>query len=196
MMKHTVRTLSLALALGLAAPAAFAQDVPGSGAFVDAKAGTAHWQAGDGVNRFTYALQGGYRWALDDRQALGLEGGYDNFGKVHDRAGPLSASVKADAWNLGANYRFNLSPAGSSDGYYLIGRAGYLRSELRSHVTVADVGSDRSRDWDNGWYAGVGVGRDFTPHFGLTLAYDFHRLATEGDHLNIGATTLGAEYRF
>ena len=48
------------------------------------------------------------------------------------------------------------------------------------------------------WYAGVGVGYDFTPHFGIGVAYDLYKavLRNEGVDLTSRVASVAAEYRF
>lgn len=188
--------ISLALATIGGVGAVQAQDVSGAGAFVSAKAGSAHWKAdGQSSDKFAYDLSTGYRWALSPNQSLGAEVGYANFGKLRGNNALGSASLEAEAGTLGANYRYTFGDGTPSGNYFVQTRAGYMRWHDTAKANLAGV-SGIAHDNGNGWYAGAAVGHDFTPNFGLSLAYDFHRANMDNDHVNFGVTSVGAEYRF
>lgn len=196
-MKQKILALSLALAALGVAGTVQAQDTNGAGAFVGAKVGSVHWKTADAsTNRVAYGATGGYRWSLDANQSLGPEIGYTNFGKLR-QTGPLgSASLGMEAATLGANYRYTFGQGAAPGPYFVQGRAGYLRWHATDKARLAGV-SSTSHDNGNGWYAGAAVGRDFTPNFGVTLGYDFHRANMDGNrHANFGVASVGAEYRF
>lgn len=197
-MKKTLLSLSFALALAAGASTAIAQDTNanGAGGFVGATVGSAHWKAdGSTANRFAYGVSGGYRWSLDANQSLGAEIGYTDFGTLHDRSAFASNSLDADAYTLGANYRYAFDN-GEVNRYFLQARGGYLRWNAKDRLNVYGVGRSSDTEHGNGWYAGVGVGRNLGDNVSLTLNYDFHRANASNDHVNFGVASIGAQYRF
>lgn len=192
-MKKTLLSISLALATLAGSGAVIAQDTNGAGGFIGAKVGNAHWDAqGATENRFAYDVSGGYRWSLAPNQSLGAELGYVDFGTIHDRNALGHSSLAADAVTLGANYRYTLA----NDSTYVMGRAGYLRWHGKARTTIDGVGRFSDSNRGNGWYAGAAIGHDFTPVFGMNVGYDFHRANNDGNHVNFGVASVGAEYRF
>jgi OmpA-OmpF porin, OOP family len=177
---------------------AHAQDGAGAGAYVGGEIGNAHWNntgAANTSDRFNYGVQGGYRWSINNQNALGVELGYVDFGRVAggDGAG-TTASARANAWTLGPSYRYTFN----NSGVYLSGRAGYERTYSNARVVVDGVGSIADSGRGNGYYAGVGVGYDLTHQVSVQAGYDYHRFNSDalGDHQNIGVASVGAEYRF
>lgn len=191
-MKKFALSLSIALAAAAGLGVAHAQDMGnGSGGFVAGQVGSSHWNTpAFSANRPQFGVSGGYRWSTSQNQSLGAELGYADFGQPRFGNGVDSASVKAHAWTLGANYNVALS-----DQFYLQSRAGYLRYHLTGAANLANTAYSASTSGD-GWYAGVGVGYSLTPSFGVKVGYDYNRGVKNGTHVNIGVASVGAEYRF
>lgn len=195
-MKKTLFSLTLGLALLAGASVASAQSANGAGGFVGVSAGSAHLTvANASADRFAYGISGGYRWDVSANQSLGAEVGYVDFGNVRGAVGPFNVKLSATGETLGANYRYTFGDDTVSGDYFVAMRAGYLR--WNGKVSVAGFGS--ATDHGNGFYAGVGLGHDFTRNISLSVNYDFHRandVAGSGDHINAGVTSIGAQYRF
>ena len=85
-MKKTLLALTIA-SLGLAAvPAAFAQSTHNDGFFINGSVGRAALNHGPYDDHTTgYALNGGYRWAVNPQVALGVEAGYNDLGNIHPK---------------------------------------------------------------------------------------------------------------
>jgi hypothetical protein len=69
------------------------------------------------------------------------------------------------------------------------------------HVTYVEHASSRTTSTDNGIYAGVGFGYDFTEHFGVSLNYDNYSLKAQNitndkRTVNVGVWGGSAEFRF
>jgi OOP family OmpA-OmpF porin len=198
-MKKSLLSLSFALALAVGTSAVSAQDVNsnGAGGFMGATVGTANWH-GDGasINRLSYGVSGGYRWALDQNQSLGAELGYVNFGTLRADTDFGRAKLDAQAYTLGGNYRYSFGDGSMLNNYFFSARAGYLRLHASERDSVTGVGSVSGSNDSNGYYAGVGIGRDFGQNVAVSLNYDFHRANTDPDHINFGVTSVGLQYRF
>lgn len=193
---------ALPLALLVSAMAAVpAQADPNDNGFIGVKAGTAYWSLDDNYSdtetAFSYGLQGGYRWGINENNSIGIEAGYIDFGSISDSTPTISADLEGHAITLGANYQLLF---GGDHTWYFEARTGYLQWSGEVSGTVhssyfGDVSASESDD-GNGWYAGAGVGRFFTPHFGVSLNYDFHSADVLDQTMNAAVFTVGAEYRF
>jgi OOP family OmpA-OmpF porin/outer membrane immunogenic protein len=200
-MKNTLLALSLAAAGLLAAPlAGHAADQ--GGAFVNGSVGRASLDKGPFDDDDTgFGANVGYRWAIGDGALIGIEGGYTDLGK-YSATVPLDATTDArvrseiKGWNVGVNGHFNVTP-----NWYLSGRGGFFRADLRSDVLLPGTGTEpatvgRIDDHDNGWYAGVGFGYDFSNNFSLGLGYDVYRADSHGVDAKPDLASVSAEYRF
>jgi opacity protein-like surface antigen len=160
----------------------------------------------------------GYRWAVDRPFYLGVEGGYVDLGKIKstDEFGGITYiekdkyELKGRALLLGANGKWELPHHWS-----ITARLGVAHShtsyDIHSDYTfrnlgTGSVGPTDSREShessnDNGIYAGVGFGYDFTKNFSVTLNYDNYSLKaqdiTEDKRtVNVGVWGAAAEFRF
>ena len=191
----SLAVVALVGALGLGVMgSAQAQSVADQGGFVQAKVGNAHWNGyGLSDDRVAYGVSGGYRFNIADRQSIGPEIGYVNFGKPRTSDGQgNSASVKGEAYTVGANYRYRFDATPVS----FQARAGYARWHGRAQVTQVGFGTDAASANGNGWYAGLGVGYDFNDRTSLVVVYDYERNKVFGQHINTGTATAGVEVRF
>ncbi|MBX3688652.1 porin family protein [Dokdonella sp.] len=195
-MKNMLLATALASAL-FAIPAAHAAN--DSGFFLNAQVGQAaldrNGYDGDDTG---YALNGGYRWALAPNFLLGVEGGYTHLGSFDPKGAiPAIGSAELKGWTVGANAHFNMT-----DNWYLSGRAGYFRSDLKGgYVTSFDpatnvYGVSHIDDTSSKWYAGVGFGYDFNNNFSIGLNYDYYKADKNGLDLNPRLVSVSGEYRF
>ncbi|KZC15363.1 autotransporter [Rhodanobacter sp. FW510-R12] len=210
-MKKTFLALAITAA-ALGTLPAFAQDNPtnpaaggnfqpsqpiGSGNwFINGSVGQAHMRVGPyGDHPTTYALNGGYRWKVGQDLGLGVEVGYNDLGNFklknafNSNAVNLTSQRQAlRGWTAGANGKINVW-----QGLYLSGRTGiygwkgdgYSNQDInRHHLDRVD------------YYAGAGVGYDFSERFGLGLAYDYYHAKKDHIGLSTDTASLTAEYRF
>jgi OOP family OmpA-OmpF porin len=169
-----------------------------AGGFVRAEVGKAnvHVDASgfgdDSDNDTSYSLRGGYYFEKN----FAVEGFYSSFydksASVDDGAGgTIDANLKLSGIGLGIVGKTHFG-AGDDKGFYLSGRAGFMRGKVQASVT--GLGSDSASSTKP--YFGVGLGYDFSPKFGLGLNWDEQK--GSGDGLSITARTLavGLEARF
>ena len=126
-----------------------------------------------------------------------VEGGYADLGKGKDNADFVSTWAKPRVAQLGVTAKYNFY-----NNWYVTGHGGYLRSRTTAGVTVGNV-SASEKSWNNGWYAGAGVGYDVTKNVSLALNYDnyhvkYGRAGASQSQLNtnIAAYSASVEYRF
>jgi OmpA-OmpF porin, OOP family len=163
---------------------------PGYG-FVRVEAGSAELEVAAGGDEVSdrdtaYSVRGGYYFSPN----FAVEGFYTDFGSPSKDG----ASVSLDGFGAGIAAKHNF---GDDDlGFFVGGRAGVMRSKAEFAVTGAGSASDDSVHA----YAGVGVGYDFSPTFGLSLQYDYTKakpsFAGEDIDVKAQALTLGGEFRF
>jgi OOP family OmpA-OmpF porin/outer membrane immunogenic protein len=164
--------------------------------FLDGSVGQAHLYQGPYEDHpTTYAINGGYRWKVGPDLGLGVEVGYNDLGNFKVKNAFNSDDVNLTSrrnalrgWTAGVNGRIDVWK-----GLYVSGRTGiygwkghgYSNQDINRH------------DLDKvDYYAGAGVGYDFTSHFGLGLAYDFYHAKKDGIPLSSDTASLTAEYRF
>ncbi len=227
-----------ALAIALAAPAAFAQSA-GDTYRPDLQSGQGHWFVSGNVGRTDggtadtfgsgdfnlfrsaegrrtgYGLATGYRWKIGQAWGLGIEGGYADLGNITisnvfdgDPVNERESENALRGWHVGANTRFNVTPA-----WYLGARGGYFRASDNNARYYNSVGQElglRSggNDGRNSWYAGVGTGWQATPNFSVGVHYDYFRAKTgdlwdpetgaefEGPKRASSMLSVAAEYAF
>ena len=165
--------------------------------------------------RTGYGLVTGYRWKLSPSFGLGIEGGYSDLGNLEVRNAFRDDSVDQRddtnalrGWQVGANARWNVTPA-----WYVGARGGYFRAsdnDARYYNTVGqDLGLESGgRDGRNSWYAGVGTGWNATENFSIGVHYDYFRaksgdlrdpatgITFEGPKRSTALLGLTAEYAF
>ncbi|WP_158545139.1 outer membrane protein [Dyella monticola] len=139
----------------------------------------------------------GWRW----NGIIGPEIGYTYLGQPKWSDGYNQLSVKPRAATIGVNGKYNFY-----QNWFVTAHAGYLRSETK-FAAIGAFGTDRYQTWNNGLYAGLGVGYDITHNFSLGLNYDNYRLqsgnGTSLDNIgvphsrtNVAAYSASVEYRF
>ena len=191
-MKNTLFAIALATAGLTAIPAAHAADT--SGFFINGNVGQSNLSKGAYDDDDTgFGGNVGYRWAVSPSVLLGVEGGYTDLGKFSTRSrfddlGLGQAEIKG--WNLGVNGHFNVT-----DNWYVSGRGGFFRSDLKGSYLSDDV-AVRVDDNGDGWYAGAGFGYDFTNNFSVGLNYDYYKVDKHDLKLSPDLVSVSAEYRF
>lgn len=197
-MHRKTAAIGLLCAGACLASAAQAKDL--TGWFVNGGVGTANYHAtvdydgyhasGNKSGGSVALLNFGWR-----SQFIGVEAGYTNLGSVTERAYGDRAKLSGDGWTLGLNGHFN-----PTRNWYVSARGGAFYSNLRSRLTVNDIGYGSARysgtDRSLGWYAGVGTGYDIDWHWSIGASFDYYKI--NGDDYDIGSKvfTVSAEYRF
>lgn len=197
-MKKTLLALALATAGLMTATGAFAQNAPthNDGWFVNGNVGRTSLSNStyDGSDT-GYAINGGYRWALNPQVALGAEVGYNDLGNVHAKNIFNSAPVIEDGksqlhgWTAGVNGHFNITP-----NWYVSGRTGLYA--WTGHGLSNDVNPVRKGLNDTSWYAGAGVGYDFSNNVSVGVNYDYYDAKKQHVDLSTNMVSVSAEYRF
>lgn len=164
--------------------------------FINGSVGQSHINKGPyNDHPTTYALTGGYRWKVGQDMGLGVDIGYNDLGnyklKNAFNSNPVNLTSRRQAlrgWTAGVNGKVNVYR-----GLYISGRTGvygwkgdgYSNQDInRHHLDKVD------------YYAGAGVGYDFSDHFGLGLSYDYYHAGKDGVRLSTDTASLTAEYRF
>ncbi|MBX3696184.1 MAG: porin family protein [Dokdonella sp.] len=145
-----------------------------------------------------YGLNLGYRWSVAPNFAIGVEGGYTDLGKWSPKSSAVAALPEGSflldselkGWTAGVNAHLNLG-----DNWYLSGRTGLFRADIKGDYLAAGVpvGVD---DTSTKWYAGAGVGYDFSDRFGVGINYDYYKADKNGLKLDPGMLSVSAEARF
>ncbi|HET7611265.1 MAG TPA: outer membrane beta-barrel protein [Rhodanobacteraceae bacterium] len=189
----------LATAAVFAAAPVFAQDTtPGadSGAFINGNIGPTNIKHGiNSGNDTGYAINGGYRWEVAPNFAVGPEIGYNDLGNVDVKnvfnsqpvISPGHASLHG--WTFGGNAKYSFTP-----NWYGSFRAGLY--EWSGHGMSNDIDPVDTHRNSQGWYGGVGVGYDFTRHFGVGIGYDYYHADKDNLNLTTDMVSAQAEYRF
>jgi OmpA-OmpF porin, OOP family len=197
-MKKNLLALALAAAGLLTVPAVFAQSAPtdNGGWFVNGNIGRTSIDKGPYDNHDTgYDVNGGYRWALSPSVALGAEVGYNDLGNINAKnlfnSQPVVDKGRSQlhGWTAGVNGHFNVSP-----NWYLSARTGIYG--WQGHGLSNDENPIRKGLDDTSWYAGAGVGYDFSHNFSLGLNYDYYDAQKQHVNLSTNMVSVGAEYRF
>lgn len=142
----------------------------------------------------------GWRW----NGLVGPEIGYVYLGRPKSDVygdGSTSLSLKPRAATIGVNAKYNFY-----QNWFVTAHAGYLRAENKFALTSGGA-ENRYTTWNNGLYAGLGVGYDLTKNFSVGLNYDDYRLQSGNgtsanyvgaghDRTNIAAYSASVEYRF
>lgn len=145
-----------------------------------------------------YGVNAGYRWSLAPSFAFGVEGGYTSLGtwspkSIASAALPLGViynDAKLSGWTAGINGHLNMT-----DNWYLSGRTGLFRGDIKGDQTIAGL-PVYTKGTSNSWYAGAGVGYDFSDNFGLGLNYDYYKADKNGLKFNPSLVSVSAEVRF
>ena len=190
-MKNTLFAIALAATGLVAVPAAHAAN--NSGFFVNGNVGQSNLSKGAYDDDDTgYGVNIGYRWAVAPNLLLGVEGGYSDLGSfaAKSRYAPLG-KAEISGWNLGGNAHFNVT-----DNWYISGRAGFYRADLKGSYLQPGVGQVRVDDNSNKWYAGAGFGYDFNNNFSVGLNYDYYKAEKNGLKVDPNLVSVSGEYRF
>jgi OOP family OmpA-OmpF porin/outer membrane immunogenic protein len=197
-MKKTLLALTLAAAGLLSVPTAFAQSVKtdNSGWFVNGNVGRTSIDKGPYDGHDTgYGVNAGYRWALNPSVALGAEVGYNDLGNIHAKnifnSQPVIEDGKSQlhGWTAGVNGHFNMTP-----NWYVSARTGVYG--WKGHGLSNDENPIRKGLDDTSWYAGAGVGYDFSQNVSLGLNYDYYDAKKHSTDLSTDMVSVSAEYRF
>ncbi|KZC19741.1 MULTISPECIES: porin family protein [Rhodanobacter] len=197
-MNKTLLALAFASAGLLAIPAAFAQSAPthNDGWFINGNVGQASLNHGPYDDSTTgYGINGGYRWALNPSLALGAEVGYNDLGNIHPKnvfnSQPVVDRGKSQlhGWTAGVNGHFNVSP-----NWYVSARTGIYG--WKGHGLSNDVNPVRKGLDNTSWYAGAGVGYDFSNNVSVGLNYDYYDAKKDRVNLSTDMVSVSAEYRF
>jgi OOP family OmpA-OmpF porin len=195
-MKKTLLAIALATAGMAAASSAFAQTAHNDGWFVNGQVGRTSIDQGRYDGHDTgYAANIGYRWAVAPALALGVEGGYNDLGNIHAKNIFNSHDVvdsrksQLHGWTAGVNGRYSLSPQ-----WYVSARGGIYG--WKGHGTSNDENPVREGLDKTSWYAGAGVGYDFTNNVSLGLNYDHFDAKKDHVDLSTDLVSVSAEYRF
>lgn len=192
--------LSAVLAVAVLSPfAAKADDVASSNQlnnfFVTGNLGQSNYRVGglsDKSDVFQ-SLRFGWRW----NNIVGAEVGYTSLGQAKQYVGPVAVGFQPKAVILGVNAKYDFYGP-----WFVSGHGGYLRSRTTGSVTYGDLRSTE-KSWNNGWYAGVGVGYNVTDNVALSINYDnYHVKYGRGGsnqsqtNANVAAYSAALEYRF
>ena len=197
-MKKTLLALTLATTGLLTVSAAFAQNAsPDNGGwFVNGNVGRTSLNHGPYDDHDTgYAINGGYRWSLAPNFALGAEVGYNDMGNIHPKnifnSQPVVDRSKSQlhGWTAGVNGHFNLTP-----NWYLSARTGLY--SWTGHGLSNDINPVRKSLDNNSYYAGAGMGYDFSNNVSLGLNYDHYDAKKQNVDLGTNMVSVSAEYRF
>lgn len=143
----------------------------------------------------TYSLNGGYRWKVGPDLGLGLDVGYNDLGnfklKNAFNSNPVNQTSQRNAlrgWTAGVNGKINVW-----QGLYVSGRAGVYGWKGHGY----DNQTINRHDLDKvDYYAGAGLGYDFSERFSLGASYDYYHAKKNGVKLTSDTASLTAEYRF
>jgi OOP family OmpA-OmpF porin len=169
--------------------------------FVDGQLGQTQFRSGSLThnNSVFQNVRFGWRW----NGIVGPEIGYAYLGRPKADIGDgfASLSTKARAVTLGVNAKYNVY-----EDWFITAHAGYLRSQDRFDLVSGNFGT-RYTTYNNGLYAGLGVGYDLTKNFSVGLNYDNYRLqggnstseaniGVPHSRVNVAAYSASVEYRF
>jgi OmpA-OmpF porin, OOP family len=210
--------LSAATAAALSFASFSAAAATKDGFFINVNGGNAHYDVkhSDGFDKSDHAIGGvvGYRWVVDRPFSIGVEGGYTSLGKMvysdvyrddyYNYSDEYKATFKGKAVLVGMNGKWDLP-----NNLTITARVGvaHTRTTAKVNYYVNDDGRNysynlgHSNDTDNGIYAGLGFGYDFSPHFGITLTYDHYAFKAgsainDESTVNVGVFGGALEYRF
>lgn len=189
----------LAAALAVVAVAPFAAKADESNQldnfFVAGNLGQSNYRLG-GVSDKTDVFQNvrfGWRW----NGIVGAEIGYAYLGKVKNDFDFASTSAKPRVGQIGVTGKYNFY-----NNWFVTGHGGYLRSRTTGAVTVGDATASE-RSWNNGWYAGAGVGYDITKNVALGINYDNYHIKYGRDgaqepqtNANVATYSASVEVKF
>lgn len=216
-MEKLLLTTAAAAALSFAS---FGAHAANEGAFIGINGGSANYDISHSgfqdKNDTAFGAVVGYRWAVDRPFYFGVEAGYVDLGKITSRYetsqtfGTLldtykeKYELKGRALLVGANGKWVLPHHWTITTRFGLAHSHTSydadRNEIFDGKNVYSY-SLRDSSNDNGIYAGLGFGYDFTPNFGVTVNYDNYSLKAQnitGDKrtVNVGVWGGAAEFRF
>ncbi|MEV8521327.1 outer membrane beta-barrel protein [Dyella marensis] len=163
--------------------------------FVTGNLGQSNYRVG-GLNDKSDVFQSvrfGWRW----NNIVGAEAGYTSLGQAKQYVGTTTIGVEPKAAIIGVNAKYDFYGS-----WFVSGHGGYLRSRTVGSITIGDVRTTE-KSWNNGWYAGVGVGYNVTDNVALALNYDnyhvkYGRGGSDQPQTNgtVAAYSASIEYRF
>lgn len=159
--------------------------------FIDGSVGRASLDGFDDEPT-VFRFGGGWRF----NPYFGVELGYQDLGEseVDVAIGGSTPRIEADGAYAGLNLRVPVTAEES--GFAFGARAGVLfwDAEGRSNVSGIPVSFT---DSGNDFYVGISGGWDFSPQFGLALAYDRYEIGDDSDSdSNFDVYSLKGEFRF
>lgn len=192
--------LSAALAAAALSPFAAQADEAASSNqlnnfFVTGNLGQSNYRVGGLTDKSDVfqSVRFGWRW----NNIVGAETGFTSLGQGKLSNGPLTIGFQPKAVILGVNAKYDFYGS-----WFVTGHGGYLRSRTTASATYGDSRTT-TKSWNNGWYAGVGVGYNVTDNVALALNYDnyhvkFGRAGASQSQLNanVAAYSASLEYRF
>jgi OOP family OmpA-OmpF porin len=198
-MEYSMHKTLLAAVLAVAAVSPFAAKADESNQtdnfFVAGNLGQSNYRIG-GISDKSDVFQNvrfGWRW----NGIVGAEIGYAYLGQAKNTADFATTFAKPRLGQIGVTGKYNFY-----NNWYVTGHGGYLRSRTTAGVTVGDVTASQ-RSWNNGWYAGAGVGYDVTKNVSVAVNYDNYHVkygragASESQaNTNVAAYSGSVEYRF
>ncbi|MGA8277883.1 MAG: porin family protein [Rhodanobacteraceae bacterium] len=193
-MRKTILAIALTTAGFAALPiASHAADT--GGFFINGNVGRSNLSKGPYDDSDTgFGANIGYRWALAPGMLLGVEGGYTDLGSFSPKSSVRDLGLgdaELKGWNLGVNGHFNVS-----DNWYVSGRTGFFRGDLKGDYLDAAALPVRVDDHANKWYAGAGFGYDFSNNASVGLNYDYYKAEKGGLSLDPDLVSVSGEYRF
>lgn len=198
-MKTTLIAIAIAAAGLTALPATSHAAEDKAGFFINGNIGQSTIDKGVyDDNDTAYGINAGYRWSLAPNFALGIEGGYTDLGKWSPKSsasaalptGEFLTDAELSGWTAGVNAHLNLT-----DNWYLSGRTGLFRADIKGDQLIAGL-PVHTDDTTNNWYAGAGVGYDFSNNFSLGLNYDYYKADKNGLKFDPSLVSVSAEVRF
>jgi opacity protein-like surface antigen len=198
-MKNTLLAIAIATAGFAAFPVASHAADGNGGFFVNGNVGRSTLNKGVYDDNDTgYGVNAGYRWSLAPNFALGIEGGYTDLGKWSPDTASLASlptgeflnNAELSGWTAGVNAHWNLS-----DNWYVSGRTGLFRADIKGDQLVAGL-PVATNDTSNKWYAGAGVGYDFSNRFSVGINYDYYKADKNGLKFDPSLVSVSAEARF
>lgn len=192
--------LSAVLAVAALSPfAAKADDAASSNQlnnfFVTGNLGQSNYRVG-GLSDKSDVFQSvrfGWRW----NNIVGAEAGLISLGQGKVSDGVVTSGIRPKAAILGVNAKYDFYGP-----WFVSGHGGYMRSRTTYGYTYGDS-SWSQKSWNNGWYAGVGVGYNVTDNVALAINYDnYHLKFGRGSSsrsqatANVAAYSASIEYRF
>jgi OOP family OmpA-OmpF porin len=192
--------LSAVLAVAALSPFAAKADDVASGNqlnnfFVTGNLGQSNYRVG-GMSDKSDVFQSvrfGWRW----NNIVGAEVGYTSLGQGKTYVGQSTFGFQPKAVILGVNAKYDFYGP-----WFVSGHGGYLRSRTTASATYGDSRFTQ-KSWNNGWYAGVGVGYNVTDNVALAINYDNYHVkygragADQSQaNANVAAYSASLEYRF